>query len=94
MIVPWVGLSSPTIILAMVVLPEPDSPTMASDPASGMANETSSTATSGPNSLRRPETASAAVPLAAGVVAPATPVSGIGGHLQLPAQLLSPHAPG
>ena len=30
----------------MVVLPEPDSPTMASDPASGTPNDTSSTATS------------------------------------------------
>ena len=34
-IVPAVGRSSPTIMRAMVVLPEPDSPTIASDPPAG-----------------------------------------------------------
>src|SRR5579885_1261983 len=53
---PAVGRSRPTIIFATVVLPDPDSPTMASDPPSGSENETSSTATSWPNSLRRPLT--------------------------------------
>src|SRR5438445_467499 len=55
--VPAVGRSSPTTIRATVVFPEPDSPTIASDPPSGTANSTSSTATSGPNSLRSPCTA-------------------------------------
>src|SRR6202049_1844620 len=53
-----VGRSRPTIILATVVLPEPDSPTMASEPPSGTENATSSTATRPPYSLRRPSTAS------------------------------------
>ena len=46
--VPAVGCSSPMIILATVVLPGPDSPTIASDSPSAMENETSSTATSSP----------------------------------------------
>src|SRR6476661_3422435 len=54
--VPRVGRSRPTIILATVVLPEPDSPTIASEPPSGTENPTSSTATNGPYSFRRPST--------------------------------------
>src|SRR5438445_10788690 len=38
---------------ATVVLPDPDPPTMASDPPSGTVKPTPSTATSGPYSLRR-----------------------------------------
>src|SRR4029077_4167854 len=53
---PRVGRSRPTIILATVVLPEPDSPTIASEPPSGTENPTSSTATNGPYSFRRPST--------------------------------------
>ena len=49
---PAVGRSSPTIIRAIVVLPDPDSPTMAIEPASATRNDTSSTATRSPNSLR------------------------------------------
>src|SRR6478609_9707151 len=94
MIVPLVGRSSPTIIRAMVVLPEPDSPTMASDPASGMPNDTSSTATSGPNSLRRPATSSAAGPLASGTRSAGAVVSGIGDRLEFSAQLVRARAPG
>src|SRR5215471_15194013 len=56
--VPAVGRSSPTIIRAMVVLPEPDSPTIASDLAEGTVKLTASTATRSPNSLRSPFTSS------------------------------------
>src|SRR6185437_16188492 len=107
--VPWVGRSRPTIIFAIVVLPEPDSPTMASDPAAGTVNDTSSTATSGPNSLRRPATSSTGTPgpitsgtgpSGAGPSGTGPPlVSGIGAlsrrfHGQPPAQLVRPHAAG
>src|SRR5690349_4607305 len=67
---------------------------MASDPAAGTVNDTSSTATSGPNSLRRPATSSTGTP------GPGAPlVSGIGPlsgrlHGQLPAELVRPHAAG
>jgi hypothetical protein len=53
LICPLVGRSRPMIILAIVVLPEPDSPTIASDSPSPTVNDTSSTATRSPNSLRR-----------------------------------------
>src|SRR5258705_7654810 len=55
---PAVGRSRPTISFATVVFPEPDSPTIASEPPSGSVNETSLTATSAPNSLRRSLTSS------------------------------------
>ncbi len=42
----------------MVVLPEPDSPTIASDLACGTVKLTPSTATRSPNSLRSPLTSS------------------------------------
>ena len=42
-IVPDVGVTRPMIILAIVVLPDPDSPTMASEPPAAISNETSST---------------------------------------------------
>src|SRR5262249_39564600 len=62
LIVPAVGRSSPTIIRAMVVLPEPDSPTIASDLAGGTVKVTPSTATRSPNSLRSPLTSSTGRP--------------------------------
>ena len=54
-IVPAVGRSRPTIIRATVVLPEPDSPTMASEPA-GRERRTRRRRRrpASPNSLRRP----------------------------------------
>src|SRR6202453_3718826 len=76
---PAVSRSSPTIIFAMVVLPEPDSPTIASDPPAGIENDTSSTAVKSPNVFRSPEAMRTG--------------SGIGG-LQLAAQLGRPDAPG
>src|ERR1700722_11563622 len=56
--VPEVGRSRPTIILAIVVLPEPDSPTIASDSPAGTENETSSTAVKSANFLVSCETSS------------------------------------
>src|SRR5579864_533900 len=79
-IVPAVGRSSPTIIFAIVVLPEPDSPTMASEPPSGSENETSLTATWLPKTLRSPSTSRTA--------------SAMDGDLHPSSQLLGPHAPG
>src|SRR5256885_16613226 len=78
-IVPAVGAVRPTSIFATVVLPEPDSPTMASEPPAGTARSTPSTATTSPYSLRRPVASSTA--------------SGTR-HLlhQPPAQLLPAHA--
>ena len=76
--VPAVGRSRPTIILATVVLPEPDSPTIARDPPSGSENETSSTAVRGPNSLRRALTSSTD--------------SAMQRHLEAAAQLFCAHA--
>src|SRR2546430_16592090 len=76
--VPAVGRSRPPIILATVVLPEPDSPTIARDPPSGSENETSSTAVRGPNSLRRALTSSTD--------------SAMQRHLEAAAQLFCAHA--
>lgn len=42
--VPLVGRSRPTSIRAMVVLPDPDSPTMPSEPPAGTVKSTSATA--------------------------------------------------
>src|SRR5580692_4490317 len=56
--VPEVGRSRPTIIFAIVVLPEPDSPTIASDSPAGTENETSSTAVKSANFLVRCATSS------------------------------------
>src|ERR1700723_1409713 len=56
--VPEVGRSRPTIIRAIVVLPEPDSPTIASDWPAGTENVTSSTAVKFANFLVRCETSS------------------------------------
>src|SRR3954453_20156755 len=56
MIVPAVGRSRPTIIRATVVLPLPDSPTIASDRPGSRSNVTSSTATWVPKTLRSPWT--------------------------------------
>src|SRR5581483_2886617 len=53
-IVPAVGLVRPTSIRAIVVLPDPDSPTIASEPPACTERSTSSTATTDPKSLRRP----------------------------------------
>src|SRR5712692_5269020 len=78
--VPALGRSRPTIILAIVVLPEPDSPTIASEPPSGSENDTSSTATVLPKSLRSPSTMSTG--------------SAMHGHLQPAPKLLGAHAPG
>src|SRR5215472_19096035 len=80
--VPLVGRSRPTIIRAIVVLPEPDSPTMASDRPGGRSKETSSTATNSPNSLRSPVACSTG----------ALSVSATGGTPQLAAQLTCPGA--
>src|SRR6516164_8926834 len=66
--VPLVGRSRPTIIRAIVVLPEPDSPTIASDRPGRRRNETSSTATRSPNSLRSPVASRTAEPLVSGIV--------------------------
>src|SRR6185312_137909 len=82
--VPRVGRSRPTIIRAMVVFPEPDSPTMAMERPGGSTNETSSTATRAPNSLRRPATSRTGAP----------PVSGTGDLLELAAQLVCASAAG
>src|ERR1700680_3737166 len=78
--VPAVGRSRPTIIFAIVVLPEPDSPTMASEPPSGSENDTSSTATWLPKTLRSPRTSRTA--------------SAIDGNLHPSSQVPRPHAPG
>src|SRR5262249_54286446 len=51
--VPEVGRSRPTIIRATVVLPLPDSPTMASDRPGSRSKLMSSTATRAPKTLRR-----------------------------------------
>src|SRR5712691_5513538 len=64
---------------ATVVLPDPDSPTTASDPPSGTVKPTPSTATSGPYSLRRFSTCRTA--------------SGIEGDLQFAEQLGGTDAP-
>src|SRR5215472_14514184 len=81
---PLVGRSRPTIIRAIVVLPEPDSPTIASDRPGRRRNETSSTATRSPNSLRSPAASRTGEPL----------LSGIGRLLKLATQLLRPGASG
>src|SRR5688572_11035403 len=57
-IVPAVRRSSPTSMRAIVVLPEPDSPTIARLPPSATSNETSSTATCSPKALHNPATLS------------------------------------
>src|SRR5436305_8002550 len=82
--VPRVGRSRPTIIRAMVVFPEPDSPTMASDRPGGRTNEMSSTATRAPNSLRSPATSRTGAP----------PLSGTRDLLELAAQLVRAGAAG
>src|SRR5262245_28188056 len=82
--VPLVGRSRPTIIRAIVVFPEPDSPTMASDRPGARRNDTSSTATRSPNSLRRPEASRTGALL----------VSAITGRPQLPPAYLRAHTPG
>src|SRR5580692_9578208 len=84
-IVPLVGRSRPTIIRAIVVLPDPDSPTIASDRPGGIANETLSTATRLPNSLRSP------IASRTGAVLPAPSCSDMS-SLQVPAQLAGPAA--
>src|ERR1700722_1773882 len=84
---PLVGRSRPTIILATVVLPDPDSPTMASDRPGGIANDASSTATRLPNSLRSPVTSRTGAVSAAGSRSDMS-------FLQVPAQLDGPDAPG
>src|SRR5207247_2562081 len=81
--VPLVGRSRPTIIRAIVVLPEPDSPTMATDRPGGRRNDTSSTATRSPNSLRSPSASRMGAPV----------VSAIGRFLELAAQLARADAP-
>ena len=58
--VPAVGFSRPQIMRATVVLPLPDSPTMASDRPAMRSNVMSSTATWVPNTLRRLRTDSTA----------------------------------
>src|SRR5580698_5796090 len=85
-IVPLVGRSRPTIIRAIVVLPDPDSPTIASERPGGIANETSSTATRLPNSLRSPVTSRT------GAVPSAGSRSDMSSR-QVPAQLDGPAAP-
>src|SRR6188508_145286 len=62
-IVPAVGRSSPTSIRAIVVLPEPDSPTIARLPPSATSNDTPSTATCSPNTLRSAVTRSSGSPM-------------------------------
>src|SRR4029077_10254868 len=62
--VPAVGRSRPTIMRAMVVLPEPDSPTIASDPRSGITNDASWTAVTSPNVLVSPATSRTASAMA------------------------------
>src|SRR5258708_20198747 len=85
----------------MVVLPEPDSPTIARDLACGTVKLTPSTATSSPNSLRSPLTSSTGwSPLAARITCGAGIASLIGlsasGGLgqQVPAKLDRTGAPG
>src|SRR5579859_4477993 len=80
--VPLVGRSRPTIIRAIVVLPAPDSPTMASDRPCGRPKETSSTATNEPKCLRSPLTSRTAAPLP----------SAIGPRLEPTAKLVRPGA--
>ena len=81
---PLVGRSRPAIIRAIVVFPEPDSPTMASDRPGRRPKETSSTATSSPNSLRSPVASRTGAPL----------VSAIGCRLELAPQLARAGAAG
>src|SRR4051794_26394930 len=57
-IVPAVGAVSPTSIRATVVLPDPDSPTIASDPPGATERSTPSTARTSPKTLRSPLAAS------------------------------------
>ena len=77
--VPLVGRSRPTIIRAIVVFPEPDSPTMASDRPGQRLKETLSTAANSPNFL----------PSEAASKTGARPFSAIGCRLESAAQFVS-----
>src|SRR5262245_53623766 len=69
---------------AIVVLPEPDSPTIASDRAVLTRSDTSATATRSPNSLRRPAASRTGAPS----------VSVTGRPSKRAAELVRAHAPG